>query len=533
MLFVAQLVSNVAAMMQTVGSAWQMGDLGGSASLVALIPTAALLPVLFFGIPGGALADIIDRRRYLVATQTWITVFAACSAILTVADLMTPALLLVFTFTLGIGIALSSPAWQAIQPDLVPKPEMSSALALGSLSMNVGRSIGPAMGGLLVAAAGVGFVYLLNAVSSVAVTAALVWWRRPDADSRLPAETLAGAVRAGLRYGANSPLLRAVLTRLGLFLLPGAALLALLPTVVRGRLSLGPAAYGLLLACFGIGATLTAVTRARLSRRFTPDSTLTIATLMLAAGMLVQAFVTAPVIVGMALFAAGCAWTLGLTTLMIAAQSALPWWVRARGLALFMIVAAGSIAIGSALWGAVASWSLERAHLGAVVALVVGLIGARRWKLAATVGLDLSPATTTDLDVTLNPRPTDGPVLVTVAYQVPDARMEAFVEAMRGVERHRRRTGASRWGLFRDLAAPERFVETFLVQSWSEHRRQHERVTVAADADLDRVRGFIHHGVAVAHYLSAYSEGALQNVDVPGEDPSSLVSGLPAVSSPP
>ena len=504
-LFLAQIASNVGSMMQSVGAAWLMGDLTTSPTLVALVQTATLLPVFLLGLPAGALADIFDRRRLLIVSQSWMLLTALWLAVLSFADLIAPWSLLFLTFSLGVGAALTLPAWQAIQPELVPRAEFPQAVALGALTFNLGRAIGPAVGGVIVAAAGPPWVFLLNAVSFLAVVAVLMRWHGRAAVSTLPAETMAGAMRAGLRYGANSRALRHVLVRSLMFVLPAGALLSLLPVVARDRLGLGSGGYGLLLACFGVGAALAAVLRPRIDAVLNPDRMVEVGTIVIAVVLLIDGLATNQWVVGAALFFGGGAWTLTFTTTNVAAQSALPAWVRARGMGLFSLVTVGGLALGSALWGVVASRSLVGAQVLAAVTLLVGGLATRRWRVSAPQHLDLSPAPSDDPIITLVPRPTDGPVLVSVTYQVPEADMAEFTSTMRRVERQRRRTGARRWGLYRDLAAPDLVLEVFVVESWAEHLRQHDRRTTTDLVALDIVRPFIRGDVAVAHYVSAYS----------------------------
>jgi MFS family permease len=504
-LFIAQLASNIGTLMQSVGSAWLMGDLGASPFLIALVPTASMLPVLLVGVPAGALADIFDRRRLLIGGQMWMLACAAALAVMSFAHVVTPASLLALTFGLGTGSALTFPAFQAIQPDLVPPHEFRQAFALGSLTFNVGRAIGPAIGGLVVAVAGPGWVFLLNAVSFLAIVGVLVWWRRPEAELDMPAETLSGAMRAGLRYAMHSPNLRGVLNRTAAFTIPAAALQALLPVVARSRLGLSSGGYGVLLGCFGIGAASAAVIRPRLDARFHHDQLVFGASLALAAALVVEGTSRMSWAIGLAMLVGGLAWATALTSTGVSAFSALPEWVRARGMGLYLIVLAGGVALGSAAWGALAETNLTAAHLVAAAVLVVGLTSSRRWLLGSVTGLDLRMAPMDDPAVMLVPHPTDGPVLVTVTYEVPDDDVHAFADAMRLVERHRRRTGAYRWGLFRDLAAPEQFIETFVVESWGEHLRQHRRTTVNADRFLDPVRRYLGDDVVATHYLSVYS----------------------------
>jgi predicted MFS family arabinose efflux permease len=526
-LFAAQLGSNIGTFFQTVAAAWLMGDLSSSPALVALIQTASLLPLLLLGLPAGALADIFDRRLLLIATQAWMVVCAGLLAALTLTNHVTPAGLLGLTFALGVGTALMGPAWQAIQPDLVPPREFDQAVALSSLTFNAGRAIGPALGGALVASAGPGWAFIVNAASFLGVVIVLLWWRPRRTSVRLSSESLRGAMRAGLRYGVNAPALRGILVRTLAFAAPAAAIQALLPTVVRDQLGLGSGGYGVLLGCFGIGAALAAVLRPRLDAIWSSDQSVVVSSAVIAVMLVLIGAIGSVWVTGPALFIAGGAWTTGTVTLNVATQRALPWWVRARGLGLYMVVLAGGIAVGSAVWGALAGWNTPLAHVVAAVMLAAGIPTARRWRLDAVTGLDLRPARPTAPIVVLEPAPDDGPVLVTVSYRVPPAAHGEFVEMMRRVERDRRRGGAKEWGLYRDLADTDRFVETFEVNTWGEHLRQHERRTRTADVMLQRTREFVEGDVEVTHLVSAYSATGLAEVD---EDHPS-VEGHPSVQS--
>ena len=526
-LFIAQLVSNVGSLMQSVASAWVMGGLGASPALVASVQTASVLPLFMLGIPSGALADIIDRRRLLMLTQLAMIAASGALALLTFADRVSPAALLGLTFALGVGSAMATPAWQAIQPELVPKHEFGQAVALGGLAFNVGRAVGPAIGGLLLAAAGAGWVFTVNAASFLGTMFALLRWRQERVEARLPAESLAGATRAALRYGMHAPILRTVMVRVAMLVLPAAAIQALLPVVIRGPLGLGSGAYGVLLGCFGIGAALTAVARPRMAERLSHDGMVAWSSVVLAGTLLVQGYVPVAAAVGVALFIAGFAWTTALTTLNVAAQATLAGWVRARGMGLYMLVLTGSIAIGSVAWGALASWSVAGAHGIAAAAVLAAAVLSRDRRLDVADTVDVTPVPGVEPVVTLTPAPSDGPVLVTVAYRVEVGDMEDFAAAMRGVERHRRRTGAYRWGLFRDLSDPERVLETFVVDSWAEHLRQHQRSTASTDTLIRRVSAYLDGTSAVGHYLSAYSPTGLDPMP-PGAPVSSAFEPVPA-----
>ena len=350
-------------------------------------------------------------------------------------------------------------------------------------------------------------MFAINAVSFLGTAVVLGVWRQSRPESHLPAETLAGATRAALRYVMNAPLLRDVLIRVALLMVPAAALQALLPIVVRQSLGLGSGSYGLLLGCFGGGAATAAVLRPRLEERASPHTLIVTSTLVLAGGLLVDGYVTQPVAVGLGLFVAGLGWTTAFTTTNVAAQSTLAAWVRARGMGLYMLVITGGIAIGSTAWGLLAEWSLPGAHAVAAGCLLAGLVIGRRHPLDEITSVDVTPVLSNDPVVTLSPLHDDGPVLVTVAYRVPPGDIAGFVEAMAHVERHRRRTGAYRWGLFRDLSDPAGFVESFVVDSWGEHLRQHQRVTVTSDARMDLVRPYLDPSRPPTHHISAYSPG--------------------------
>ena len=509
-LFVAQLVSNLGTLMQSVGAAWLMGDLGATSAQIAMVQTATFLPVLLVGIPAGALADLFDRRKLLLGTQLMMLVSAASMAIFTFADAMTPTAVLSLTFVLGTGAALMSPAWMAIQPDLVGKEQFAQAVSLGSMTYNVGRAIGPAIGGVIIAAAGAGWVFAINAVSFVGTMLVLYLWHPPKhAGNGTPAETFVGATIAGMRYSANSRLVRTVLVRVALLMLPGCALQALLPIVVRGPLEWTAGGYGILLGCFGLGATISAILRPHIVIYLHPDAVMVVAAVVLGGTLLVQGFVHERILVGVSLAAGGFMWSLATTATTVAAQAAMPAWVRARGMAVYSLVLTGSIAIGSAMWGVAANWGLGLSHLIAAGLMLVSGLASLRWPLTWDREFDMTMLPGDEPDVIMTPLPTDGPVLVTIAYRVPLDRLAEFSELMDYVEGHRRRTGGYQWALFRDLSDPERFVETFLVSSWAEHLRQHHRQTARSDAQMARVRPFV-DSPGVGHYLSATSEGAME-----------------------
>lgn len=492
MMWIASLASNIGTWMHEVGAGWLMTSLAPDPLMVALVQAAATAPVFLLALPAGALADIVDRRRYLIVSQVWMLVMATLLGAFTLAGVTDPALLLLFTFALGIGRAMMMPAWGAVVPELVPRSELASAIALNSMGMNTARSIGPALAGLIVASAGPGAVFMLNALSFLAVIAALKTWQRAPQPSELPAERLAGAVRAGLRYARHSPELRAVLARGAAFFLFASAAWALLPLIVRQELQAGPRTYGLFLACMGIGAVGGALLLPRLHARVSRDRLVAGATALYALAMLALAHSGNVVAAGAAMLLIGVAWISVVSSLMTAAQTALPRWVRARGLALFWVVFTGGMAAGSTLWGQVASLTdIPGALTAAAVGALAGIALTRSYRIGRHDVADLSPSlhwpSPTGHDGVGRDR---GPVMVTVEYRIDPARAGEFSRILQRVRRIRRRDGAFMWELFSDVAEPGRMVECFMVESWLEHLRQHERVTVSDRALLEQARAF-------------------------------------------
>jgi MFS family permease len=503
-LWIASVASNVGTWMQDVGAAWLMTSLTTSPFLVTLVQVGVSLPMFLLAVPAGALADILDRRRLLIFTQTWMLSAAAVLGVVTVSGHVSPLVLLVVTFAMGIGIALSGPAWQAIIAELVPREELPAAVALNSVSFNIARSVGPALGGLLVASVGAGPAFFLNAASFLGTVFVLYQWQRDIPASPLPVERFIGAMRGGLRYVRYTPSLRAVMLRAGSFMLFGIALLALLPLIARHELGRGPTGYGVLLGALGVGAVTGATVLAPLRQRLHVEQLSRLVTIVFALCCIVVAQAHVFAVVCAAMWGAGICWLTLLSLFYVVAQNSVAGWVRARGLAVYLLVFYAAIAVGSAVWGALASrvgppWALTVAGIGLIVTLPVF---ARR-RLPDVTGVDLSPTKFTPaphVDTPLD----RGPVMVTTRYHVDAADRRAFVAVMRDIERLRRRDGAIGWSLYEDAEDPHTMVEVFLVESWAEHLRQHERPTRADIAVRERVRAF-HRGTEppqVSHYLA-------------------------------
>jgi MFS family permease len=504
-IWIASLVSNLGTWMQNVGAAWLMTSLAPSPVFVSLVQAASNLPLFLLALPAGALADVVDRRRLMLIALVWLCAAAALLGALDLAGHVTPAALLWCTFALGIGGAFLAPAFQAVVPELVPHAELTPAVSLNGVSMNLGRAAGPALGGVVVAAFGAGATFLLNAASFVAVAIAVARWRSAPREGRLPPEDLIGAMRAGIRYVRHSAPLQIVLWRTASFVLPASALWALLPLLARDTLSLGAGGYGALLGCFGIGAVLAGVLMSGVRARFGAGQMASGGALAFAVACAVLGLVPAVPVAGAALAVAGGAWLSVLTTFNASAQIVIPPWVRARALATYLIVLFGGLAIGSAIFGALAeSIGVPNAFVAAGAAVALGRLATLRQRLPEGDGPDLSPAPRWPDPEIVNAVAGDrGPVLVTVEYEIDPRDAEEFARAMRSLGQIRLRDGALRWGIWADSARPGRYLESFVVESWLAHLRQHERVT-AADRAVQAIATAFHRGVGsprVTHFV--------------------------------
>jgi MFS family permease len=506
-LWIASVASNVGTMMQEVGASWLMTQLAPSPLMVALIQTAGALPVFLLSLAAGALADIVDRRRLLIFSQGGMLGAAAGLGILTVFHLTTPLLLLTFTFLLGLGNALTGPAWNAIVPELVPRAEVGAAVSINSVGYNVARAAGPALGGLVVAAAGSGAVFLLNAASFLGVIVVFYRWRRKPRKSVMPAERVVGAMRAGWRYVAHAPSIRSTLIRLSLFMLGASAFWGLVPLFARQNLGRGAAGYGVLLGFFGSGAVIGGSILPRLQRRLGIERLLHATTLLTAGAFVLMAVWRQFPVVCVAAFAAGFVWSEAFSTFNTSVQLNTAAWVRGRTMAFYQLTYFASLGAGSALWGSVAEHvGIPRAFLVAALALALGLIVAVRYPVGFGEGLNLAPSSRPIPDVVNEPQAERGPVVVTVEYRIDPQRAAAFTSAMLELGRFRRRDGAVDWGLYEDAAEQGRYLEIFVVESWGEHLRQHERTTVADRQILEHASSF-HLGdgpPSVSHLLYAY-----------------------------
>jgi len=505
-LWIAGLVSDVGAWMHGVGEGWLMTSLTTSPRTVALLQAVDGAALFLLALPAGALADIVDRRRLAIWTQIWLGACAGSMACLAALGALTPPLLIAFAFAMGIGGALDEPLWQALTAEAVPRNILPGAVTLGGVSMNLARSLGPALGGAVVALAGPAAVFALNALTFVAVIAALVRLRPRKVSGSAPAERWVGAMVAGLRYVRHTRALRAVLFRCAASVLPGSVLAALFPLYARGVLRLSSAEFGLLLGCMGIGALLAAWRLPMLRARTSPDRLLTLGALALAGALVVlyAAGGLAPAALGMVL--AGAGWMTMLSGLNIAAQVATASWVRARVLSVYLLVFQGGLAVGSLLWGEVATRTgVRRALLVAAGALVASLVARLRYPLVV-VEEDMTPSLQWPMPkIVRDIQDEDGPVRVLIEYLVPEVNTRAFSRLLRAREQRRRRDGAVQWGLYRDVSRPPRWLETFVVESWGEHERQHSRTTAADRRSSARIAALLEPGTGpvIGHFIAS------------------------------
>jgi MFS family permease len=507
-LWIAQLVSNLGTWMQTVGAQWMLVGDPRAAVLVPLVQTATTLPVMLLALPSGVLADLVDRRRLLIATQAAMASGVAALTLLTGAGLATPAVLLILLFLIGCGQALTAPAWQAIQPELVPREQIPAAAALTSMSVNSARAIGPAIAGALVSLSGPALVFGLNAVSFAGIVIVLAAWRRPASEQLMPMERPISALSAGGRFIRSSPVVRRILLRAVLFIAPGSAVWGLLAVIAKDRLHLSSSGYGLMLGALGVGAVLGAVFLSRLQAVFGQNALLTLAAVGFAAATAVLATVPVLPVVLLALVVGGLSWLMALSTLNSSMQLSLPAWVRARGLSVYQLVFMGGQAIGSLVWGLVAgATSGVTALLVSAVLLVFCAVSVAWWPLHPGTGnLDVTPsAHWPEPALVFEPAPPDGPVVVLQSYRVATVDEPGFIAAMARVGRSRQRTGASQWQLFRSGEEAGVFVEAFVVRSWDEHLRQHLVRQTGQDLVAEQaVEAFIEGPPTAQHLIAVH-----------------------------
>ncbi len=493
--WLASTLSNLGALIQSVGAAWLMISIARAADMVALVQASIALPVMLLSLVAGALADNRDRRVVMLGTQLFMLAVSVALAACAWAGWITPWLLLLFTFLIGCGSAFNAPAWQASVGDMVPRAELPGAVALNSLGFNIARSVGPAIGGAIVAAAGAAAAFAVNAASYVALIAVLARWRPPRDPQPLPRESLGVAMAAGVRYVWMSPAIRTVLLRSAIFGAGASGLVALMPLVAKELLGGGPLVYGLMLGAFGVGAVAGAIGAARLRQDFSTETIVRLACVAFALAAAIAGASTQLPATMAGLLLAGAGWVLALATFNVAVQLSAPRWVVARALSLYQMAAFGGIAAGSWLWGVVAERGSITLALLACAAVLIACTVFGAWRpLAQSRDLDLDPLRQWQEPATSVPvdRRT-GPVVITIEYVIRPDDQARFLAAMSERRRIRRRDGALNWRLLRDLSDPELWIERYETPTWLDYLRLNSRMT-RSDAVVPASLRALHRG---------------------------------------
>ena len=478
-IWIASTISNFGGMIQSVGAAWMMTSIARSADMVALVQASTALPIVLLSLIAGAMADNFDRRRLMLGAQTFLLLVSAALAVCTWLGAITPWLLLAFTFLIGCGSAFTAPAWQASVGDMVTREHVPAAVALNSMGFNIARSVGPALGGIVVATVGAAGAFAINAVTYIAPIFALGRWRPPVAIQLLPSEALTVAMSAGLRYVRMSPAIRTVLIRSAAFGFGGIATLALLPLIAKHLIGGGPLTYGLLFGAFGVGAVTGALSSARLRQRLSTETIVRVASVAFALALAGAGFSSLLPATMISLFLAGAGWVLGLSTFNVGVQLSAPRWVVARALAMYQVCAFAGMALGSWLWGVVAeNVGVSAALLSAAVAMMVCALLGLVLPMVQTEQLNLDPLRTWHEPSTAVPvEARSGPVVVTIEYIIDEEDILEFLAAMAERRRIRRRDGARNWTLLRDLADPRIWIERYHTPTWLDYIRHNNRLT--------------------------------------------------------
>ncbi|MGR4932663.1 MFS transporter [Bradyrhizobium sp. CAR08] len=492
--WLAGLLSNMGALIRSVGAAWAMTQMTSSADMVALVQTALTLPVMFMAMPAGAIADMHDRR--IVSLVSLGIAFAGATALTTLAwlDMVTPMLLLALCFVVGSGVALMDPTWQSSISEQVPPDALPAAVALNGMSYNIARSVGPALGGIVVATAGAVASFALNALLYLPLMGALFSWNRVAQPSRLPREKFNRAIISGVRYITNSPAIKIVLVRSMVTGLIGGSIIALMPIVARDLLHGGAQTYGLLLSAFGFGAVIGAFYIPEMRKRLTGEAAIRACSLSMGGALLAAALSQDSILTAVALVLAGAVWTMAWVLFNVGVQLSAPRWVAGRSLAAYQAAGSGGVAIGSWGWGSLADAAGVEAALliSAVLMLLSPLLGL--WLPMPRVGArGEEPELLEDPDVKLALTGRSGPLVVEIEYRVAQENARAFHNAMQAVQLFRQRNGAYGWSIARDIADPTSWTERYHCPTWFDYLRQRNRATRSERA-LEREAAAFHVG---------------------------------------
>ncbi|TXR46754.1 MFS transporter [Phyllobacterium endophyticum] len=496
-IWLASLSSNFGSLIQSVGAAWMMTTISDSVDMVALVQASTALPIMLFSLVSGALADNFNRRRVMLVAQSFMLGVSVLLTLFSHFNLITPWLLLSFTFLIGCGTALNNPSWQASVGDMVPREDLASAVALNSMGFNITRSVGPAIGGVIVAIAGAAAAFAVNTISYIPLIYALFRWQPKYDPNPLPRETLGRAVSAGLRYVAMSPNIGKVIFRSFIFGLSASAVLALLPLVARDLVHGGPLVYGVMLGSFGIGAIAGALISARLREYLSSEAIVRIAFIGFAVSAGLASISSNEWPTNAALLVAGACWVLALSLFNVTVQLSTPRWVVGRALSLYQTTTFGGIAAGSWLWGVAAGeYGADKALLVSSIVMLFGAAVGLRYALPEFKTLNLDPLNRfSEPLLKLDLKPRSGPIVIMIDYVIAESDVPEFLEVMAARRRIRIRDGAGHWALMRDLENPEIWTESYHTPTWVEYVRHNQRRTQADAVIGDRIRA-LHRGPA-------------------------------------
>lgn len=499
--WIGLIITNIGNSMQVIGSSWLMTTLTHSPFLIAMIQTSTSLAVVLFTVPTGALSDIFDRRKFLLFIRSWMLIVALILSILTIYNIITPSILLVLTFVLGIGIAMNMPMSLIAASEMVFRTEVHKTITLVSVAANIGIAMGPLIGGLVLINANPGYLFLLNALTVVVMIVIIYRWRRmrtvSSPKTELPPEHVIDAIKSGLHYVYNSPQAQSMFVRVIAFAFFGSIIPALLPVLASQQtITLGVLGYGLLLSSFGAGSIIGGITLYPILRRLKHfEQIVTLSIILLAVVMLVLSFVNNLAVLSIAMITAGSGWIFIISSLHYSMFKSVPKWVGARGLSIYLLIYQASIALGSAIWGLVAQYyGVQYAFLSAAIGTIFSLLVVIKYKLTADLkDINKTPSRHwPEPMMVIEPNLQDGPVLVKLEYRIHPKTLHDFVLAIIELRRMRLRDGAINWGLYRDDSDPNLYYEIFTVGSWAEHMHQHhERLTVEDRKIEDRVNSFI------------------------------------------
>lgn len=499
-LWIASVIAWLGTWLQNTGAGWLMTILAPDPLIVAMVQAATIMPVFLLALPGGALADIVDRRVFLIGTQTWTILAASVLAAMTLAGGMSASWLLVLTFAIGIGSALTAPAWSAVVPELVPREDLVQAIALNGIGYNLTRAVGPALAGFLILLGGTSLAFSLYACSIVAVIAALVVWKRSRRFTGMPREPLISAMRAGVRFVRHTPAIQSAMVRTVAYSMPAAAPWALLPLFVHDRLGLGAGMYGVILGCMGIGGVTSGMLLPNARRYLSRGNTVVVCTLSSGTGMILLGLSHHWLLAALGMLLFGLGWTSAYATIQAAAQLVCPPWVRARSLAIYQLAQNGALTLGSFAWGwfggvvGLETTLLTAGGLGLVLAFAVRRFSVDETRAAAVASaappLPASAPEAPAPEMVPLLRRTRGQIMETMHYRVDPAQRGAFLAVMAEVRQVRRRAGANFWQLYDDVAHPDGWMEVWSVESWTDHLREMARLSEEDRATLARLHPY-------------------------------------------